>query len=504
MSSLLSGLGNALGGLGRLGARLRAKPHQAAGGDAAVTGAGNDSAHDSVLGLIGNTPLVRLSRLKGSHRARLFAKLEYHNPGGSVKDRTGLAMIEAAEAQGLLKPGATLVEPTYGNAGIGLAIAAKLKGYRLVCTVPERVSPEKINLLKAYGAKVILTPSDLPDDHPGNYRKVAERIAQETPGAFMPNQYFNEANPLIHYRTTGPEIWRQTGGRVDVLVAGMGTGGTISGAGRYLKEKNPALKLVGIDPKGSRYQGDFTGVPSEIRPYKMEGVGQNFLPGTLALGLIDEVVSIEDGDAFAAARRLALEEGILAGGSAGAALAGALRIAADWAAGKNIVIVLPDDGRNYLSRIYSDDWMRDQGFLAGARKGIPVSEILSKKPFRFRQLQSVHPEDRVRKAITTLMANDISQLPVLENGSQVGCITQDALAEKLSDFEAEGRGDAGSFGDLKVSQIMGLPLPAVQAASSLASPFGFFREHKAVLILEGKTPSGILTLSDVVQYHLRS
>ncbi|HKP94613.1 MAG TPA: pyridoxal-phosphate dependent enzyme, partial [Fibrobacteria bacterium] len=465
--------------------------------------AGTEEAHDSVLGLIGNTPLIKLSRLQGSGKAGIFAKLEYHNPGGSVKDRTGLAMIEAAEAQGLLKPGATLVEPTYGNAGIGLAIAAKLKGYRLVCTVPERVSPEKINLLKAYGAKVILTPSDLPDDHPGNYRRVAERIARETPGAFMPNQYFNEANPLIHYRTTGPEIWRQTGKRVDVLVAGMGTGGTISGAGRFLKERNPGLKLVGVDPQGSRYQGDFTGVPAEVRPYKMEGVGQNFLPGTLSLGLIDEVISITDGEAFAAARRLALEEGVLAGGSAGAAVAAALRIASGWAAGKRIVVVLPDDGRNYLSRIYSDEWMRDQGFLEG-RKGIPVSEILSKKPFRFRRLHFVHPQDPARKAITLLLANDISQLPVFEGGTQVGCVAQQALAEKLSDFEAEGRGDAGSFGDLKVAQVMGLPLPSVQTASSLASPFGFFREHRALLILEGREPVGILTLSDVVQYHLRS
>ncbi len=488
----------------RLAGLLRGSAKQAARPEPVPVRAGEAQIHDNVLGLIGNTPLVRLGRIQGSGKARLFAKLEYHNPGGSVKDRTGLAMIEAAEAQGQLKPGATLVEPTYGNAGIGLAIAAKLKGYRLVCTVPERVSPEKINLLKAYGAKVILTPSDLPDEHPGSYRKVAERIAREIPGAFMPNQYFNEANPLIHYRTTEPEIWRQTGGQVDVLVAGMGTGGTISGAGRFLKEKNPSLKLVGVDPKGSRYQGDFTGIPSEVQPYKMEGMGQNFLPGTLALRIIDEVITVDDGEAFGTARKLALEEGILAGGSSGAAVAAALRIASGWASGMRIVVVLPDDGRNYLSRIYSDDWMRDQGFLDGARKGVPVSEILAGKPFRFRNLQTVHPDDPVRKAITVLMSNDISQLPVLENGSQVGCIDQEAIAEKLSDFETEGGGDSAAFGDLKVSQVMGLPLPALQKASSLASPFGFFREHKAVLILEGKEPTGILTLSDIVQFHLRT
>lgn len=467
-------------------------------------GPGSAHLHENVLGLIGNTPLVRLGRIRGGEKAMLSAKLEYHNPGGSVKDRTGLAMIEAAESQGMLKPGATLVEPTYGNAGIGLAIAAKLKGYRLVCIVPDRVSPEKINLLKAYGAKVILTPSDLPDEHAGSYRKVAERIARETPGAFMPNQYFNEANPLIHYRATGPEIWRQTGGQVEVMVAGMGTGGTISGAGRFLKEKNPDLKLVGVDPKGSRYQGAFAGTPSEVRPYKMEGVGQNFLPGTLALGLIDEVVTVDDAEAFGTARRLALEEGILAGGSSGAAVAAALRIASGWAAGKRIVVILPDDGRNYLSRIYSDDWMRDQGFLDGVRKGLSVSEILAAKPFRFRNLHSVHPGDSVGKAISVLMSNDISQLPVLEAGAQVGSLDQEAIAERLSDFEARGQGDAGAFGELKVSQVMAPPLPALQKASCLASPFGFFREHKAVLILEGKAPVGILTISDIVQYHLRT
>jgi cystathionine beta-synthase len=460
--------------------------------------------HDDVLGLIGNTPLVRLARIRGGDRARLFAKLEYYNPGGSVKDRTGLAMIEAAESQGLLKPGATLVEATFGNTGIGLAIAARLKGYRLVCTVPDRMSPEKINLLKAYGAKVILTPSDLPPDHPGHYRKLAERIAQDTPGSFMPNQYFNEANPLMHYRTTGPEIWRQTGGTVDVLVAGMGTGGTISGAGRFLKEKNPALKLVGVEPKGSRYQGDHTGVPSEPAPYHLEGVGQDFLPGTLALGIIDEILTVGDGEAFSAARNLALEEGVLAGGSSGAAVAAALRIASTWARGMNIVVILPDDGRNYLSRIYSDEWMRDQGFLEGARKDVAVADIVAKKPYRFQGLQSVHPEDRIRKAIALLMSNDISQLPVLEGGIQVGSVTGQGIAEKLSAFESDGRGTSGDFGDLRTSEVMGLPLPTVQLSSRLESPFGFFREHQSVVVLEGANPVGILTLSDIVQYYLKS
>jgi cystathionine beta-synthase len=464
----------------------------------------NPGIHDSVLDLIGGTPMVRLGRIQGGKRAELLAKLEWFNPGGSVKDRTGLAMIEAAELQGQLKPGDTIVEPTYGNTGIGLAIAAKLKGYRLVCTVPDRMSPEKINLLKAYGVKVILTPSDLPPDHPGHYRNVAQRIAEETPGAFMPNQYFNEANPHIHYRTTGPEIWSQTGGKVDVLVAGMGTGGTITGAGRFLKEKNPDLKVVGVDPKGSRYQGDFSGTPTQPKPYHLEGVGQDFLPGTLNMDLLDDVVTVEDGEAFAAARRLALEEGLLAGGSAGAAVAAALRIAAGWAAGKRIVIILPDDGRNYLSRIYSDEWMRDQGFLDGARKDVSVADLLAKKPVRFGDLFSVHPDDKARKAITLLMSHDISQLPVIADGIAVGSVTQKGVAEKLADFEMNGRGDAGAFGELRVSEVMGLPLPVVHLTASLAAPFGFFREHQAALVVDGKGPLGLLTFSDIVHYHLKT
>jgi cystathionine beta-synthase len=465
----------------------------------------SEAIHANVLSLIGNTPLVRLGRLDGAHHADILAKLEYFNPGGSVKDRTGLAMIEAAEAQGILRPGATLVEPTFGNTGIGLAIAARLKGYRLVCTVPDRMSPDKINLLRAYGAKVILTPSDVPPDHPGHYRKVAERIAEDTPGSFMPNQYFNEANPLIHYRTTGPEIWRQAGGRVDVLVAGMGTGGTISGAGRFLKEKNPEVKLVGVDPVGSRYGGDFTGSPTEPKPYHVEGVGQDFLPGTLSLDLLSEVISIDDAEAFGTARRLALEEGILAGGSAGAAVAAALRLAAGWARGRRIVVILPDDGRNYLSRIYNDDWMRDQGYLDGAPKGVPVAAMLAGKPYRFKEVRTVHPGDPVRKAISLLLSDDISQLPVMEGGTLVGSVSQDRLAARLAEFEASSDGQDGSaFGEVKVANIMDPPLPVVQLGSSMANPFGFFKDHPAAMVFDGKLCAGILTLADVVHYHLKS
>jgi cystathionine beta-synthase len=439
----------------------------------------------SVLDLIGATPMVRLGRLQGTGRADIMAKLEWFNPGGSVKDRAGLAMIEAAEAQGLLKPGATLVEATFGNTGIGLAIAARLKGYRLVATMPDRVSPDKVNLLKAYGAKVILTPSDLPEDHPGHYRNLAKRIADET---------------------TGPEIWRQTGGKVDVLVAGLGTGGTLTGAGRYLKEMNPALKLVGVDPKGSRYQAAFAGAEAAPRPYLVEGIGQDFLPGTLDLKLLDHVLTVDDAEAFAMARRLALEEGLLAGGSSGAAVTAALRIAADWAAGLAIAVILPDDGRNYLSRIYSDEWMRDQGFLDGGRREapVPVADLLARKPVRLGRLHILHPDDRARQAITAMMTLDISQLPVLAGRIQVGSVTKKGIAERLAEYEASGRGSSASFGDLKVSEVMGLPLPVLQRATALPVPLGYFRENPAALVLEGDEPVGILTYSDAVHYQLRA
>ena len=467
-----------------------------------------DGIAESVLELVGHTPLVRLRRLQGAQRADLLAKLEWFNPGGSVKDRAGLAMIEAAETQGLLKPGATLVEATFGNTGIGLAIAARLKGYRLVVTLPDRISPDKVNLLKAYGAKVILTPTDLPDSHPGHYRNLAKRIADETPGAFQPNQYFNEANPRVHYETTGPEIWKQTAGRIDVLVAGLGTGGTLAGAGRYLKERNPDIRLVGVDPKGSRYQGAFAGAPADgaARPYLLEGIGQDFLPGTLDLKLLDHVLTVDDAEAFAMARRLALEEGLLAGGSAGAAVTAALRIAADWASGLTLVVILPDDGRNYLSRIYSDEWMRDQGFLDGGRReaAIPVAELLAKKPVRFGRLHTLHPDDRARQAITALMTLDISHLPVLADGIPLGSVTQKGIAERLAEFEAAERGDAGAFGELRVSEVMGLPLPVLQLTATLPAPFGYFRENPAALVFDGSEPAGILTYTDIVHYHLRS
>ena len=325
----------------------------------------------NILDLIGKTPILRLNKLTTANKCTLLAKLEFLNPGGSIKDRIGISMIEAAEKQGLIKPGWTIVEPTSGNTGLGLAMAAIAKGYKMIFTLPDKMSREKIDLLKAFGAKVIITPTAVAPDDPANYVRVAERITKETPNAFMPNQYFNESNPETHYRTTGPEIWEQTEGKVDVLVASMGTGGTISGIGRYLKEKNPRLRIVGVDPEGSMYHHEFYGTQGEIHSYKVEGIGEDFLPSTLNLKILDEVITVTDKDAFLTARELARKEGIFAGGSSGAAVFAALQVAKKLT-NQVVVVILPDTGRNYLNKIYSDDWMTKNGFLENKEQKVEV------------------------------------------------------------------------------------------------------------------------------------
>ncbi len=323
------------------------------------------STYNSILEAVGNTPLVKLNKLTKGYNATLYAKLEFLNPGGSVKDRIGVAMIEAAEKQGKIKPGWTIVESTSGNTGVGLALAAAAKGYKMIFTIPDKMSQEKIDLLKAFGAKVIVTLTNVPADHPSNYIKVAERITKENPNAFMPNQFFNPANPEIHYKTTGPEIWRQTKGKIDVFVASMGTGGTISGTARYLKEQNPKIKVVGVDPEGSMYHHEFYGTRGEIHTYKVEGIGEDFMPATLNLKIIDEIIVVNDKDAFLTARQLTREEGIFAGGSSGAAVFAALQALKNTKEKEDqtAVVILPDTGRNYMSKIYSDQWMTKNGYI---------------------------------------------------------------------------------------------------------------------------------------------
>lgn len=315
--------------------------------------------YDDIVAVIGNTPLVRLSRLHPP--GNLVAKIEYTNPGGSIKERIAASMIERAEAEGALKPGGTIVEPTSGNTGVGLALVGAVRGYRVICTVPDKVSKEKQDLLRAYGVEVIETPTEYGPGHPDSYYGVADRLTAEIEGAFQPNQYFNPANPEAHYRTTGPEIWRQTDGEIDVLVVGVGTGGTITGAGRFLREQKPSIELVGADPEGSIYT---KGPDGDLHQYLVEGVGEDFYPETMDLEIVDRFVEVTDAESFAMTRRLAREEGVLTGGSGGMAVHAALSVAEEDE-NRLVVVIVPDSGRGYLSKVFDDDWMRQHGFHDG-------------------------------------------------------------------------------------------------------------------------------------------
>ena len=319
--------------------------------------------HKTILDAIGNTPLVRLNKVSKGLKPTILAKLENLNPGGSVKDRIGIAMVEQAEQKGLLRPGGTIIEPTSGNTGVGLAIVASVKGYKMIFVMPDKMSEEKRAILRAYGAKVVVTPTNVPPESPEHYTKVAQRLAQETSDSYMPNQYENRVNPDAHYRTTGPEIWRQAEGKVDVFVCGMGTGGTITGTGRFLKEKRKNMRIVGADPEGSIFYPRFHREKEEPHQYKVEGIGEDFMPGTLDMSIVDDIIQVSDRDAFRMARRLAQEEGILVGGSGGTAVHAALKVAELLPRNKTIVTLLPDTGRNYLSKLFSDQWMSEQGFL---------------------------------------------------------------------------------------------------------------------------------------------
>ncbi len=451
----------------------------------------------NILQLIGNTPILKLTKLTQHTQCNILAKLEYFNPGGSIKDRIGIQMIEAAEAQGLIKPGYTIVEPTSGNTGLGLAMAAIAKGYKMIFTLPDKMSKEKIDLLRAFGAKVIITPTNVAPDHPANYVKVAERIVKETPNSFMPNQYMNEANPLTHYKTTGPEIWRQTGGKIDVLVATMGTGGTISGIAKYLKEQNPNIHIVGVDPEGSLYHHEFYGTTAnaDIHSYKVEGIGEDFLPTTLNLKIVDEVITVTDKEAFQTARELAQKEGVFAGGSAGAAVYVALQVAKKLGKDKTVVVIVPDTGRNYLNKFYSDEWMVENGYIEGKEEKISISHLLSSKSGKIGKVVTVPVETEIGVAIALLKKYGVSQLPVVgDDGIQVGSIREIAIMKKLADKEGAS--------NRKVSEFLEPPLPTVDIDAKIATPLNLLKNQNALAVTRDGKIVDIITTIDVINYLL--
>ncbi len=456
---------------------------------------------DSLLDTVGNTPLVRLSRFSADVAPTLLGKVEYLNPGGSVKDRIGLAMIEAAEAAGDLKPGGTIVEPTSGNTGAGLAIAAAQRGYRCIFVMPDKMSAEKINLLRAYGAEVVVCPTDVDPEDPRSYYKTSDRLVEETPGAFKPGQYFNAANPQAHYESTGPEIWAQTDGRIDVFVAGVGTGGTISGTGRYLKERNPDIVIVGADPEGSIYTQ-----PDDMHSYLTEGVGEDFWPGTFDRDIVDRWVKVTDRDALLTARRLTREEGILVGGSCGTAAAAALEVAKDYPADAVIVTLLPDSGRNYLSKIYNDDWMRDHGFLR-AGQAAKLSAVLEYKAgaTTLPTIVHVHPHESVRDAIATLSSFGVSQMPVVAGGTDDATTTFSDLGDLVGSIRERGLLDRAfrdaEILDKTVADVMDEPLPVVDVRDTVDTAMGSLtRRASAVLVCEGPRPVGVLTRADILDF----
>jgi cystathionine beta-synthase len=450
--------------------------------------------HETVLQAIGNTPLIRLRSLAKRVPPLVLGKVESMNPGGSVKDRIGLSMVEAAERAGHLKPGGTIVECTSGNTGVGLALVACLKGYRAVFCMPDKVSKEKVNLLKAYGAEVVLSPTAVAPDSPESYYQVARRIARERPGAFLTNQYDNPANPEAHYRSTGPELWEQTDGKIDVFVASMGTGGTITGVARYLKEKNPGVRVVGADPVGSILKQYFdTRTMGEAHTYKVEGIGEDFIPGVYDFNLFDEVISVNDRDSLNTARRLAREEGLLCGGSAGTAVWAALQVAKDMRHDQVLVVILPDSGERYLSKVHSDEWMRDNHLLDPARAS--VKDILEAKtaPRGIPNILSVEESEPVRKAVGLVRTYDVSQLPVLRGSEVVGTVFDaELLKTVLEDTSAM---------DVPVKKIMHKPLPQVTSDEPIAKVTRLLADRNpAVLVRDDGHVVGILTRFDIIGF----
>ncbi len=451
--------------------------------------------YESILETIGNTPLVRLPRIAKDARGLFLAKLEMFNPGGSVKDRIGRAMVEDAERRGALKPGGTIIEPTSGNTGMGLAMVAAIKGYRTIFTIPDKMSREKIDILKAFGARVVVTPTAVPPDHPDSYYKVAERLHRETPGSVLPNQYANQENPNAHYRTTGPEIWRDTDGKVTHFVCGQGTGGTISGAGKYLKERNPKVRVIGADPVGSVLKEYFdTRETPRAHPYKIEGIGEDFIPKTTWFEVIDEIVKVGDREAYLMARRLAREEGILAGSSSGAALVAALKVAEDLSRDDVLVVLLPDTGARYVSKAHNEAWLKEMGYLE--EPSAPLLQILRAKDPSLAGVVSIEATATVREAVDRMRDHGISQMPVLDRGTVVGSVHEDELMQRLL-------GDA-SLNAAAVSAVMAEPFPIVDPGADLERVYGLLRKGSpAVLVGSEDRLEGIVTRIDVLEYLAR-
>lgn len=445
--------------------------------------------YENILDTIGHTPLIKLSRITQGLNVNIFVKVEFFNPGGSVKDRIAFQMVKNAESQGLLKPGGTIIEATAGNTGAGLALIAASRGYRCIFVLPDKMSEDKVNLLKAYGAEIVITPTNVPADSPESYNGVADRLAREIPDSFRPSQFKNLKNPQTHYDTTGPEIWDDLDGQVDVFVAGMGSGGTISGVGKYLKEKNPNVVVIGADPEGSILSGD------SPKPWKVEGIGEDFIPVTFDRRVVDDFIRISDAESFNITRRLAREEGLLVGGSAGTAVAAALKYAQRLLAGKNIVVLLPDTGRNYLTKIFSDDWMFKNGFLGKAPERITVGEMLNSKE-KMPYLISIDVNDFAINAANIMREKGISQLPVLRNKQVVGSLNEVTIIKLLH--------DGIDLSESKVAQIMSSTLPQLDETVDISELYRLLMAgYGGVIVTKENEAQGFLAKMDFADFWIK-
>lgn len=454
---------------------------------------------DSILETIGHTPLVRLKKVVRGVAPDVLAKIEYFNPGGSVKDRIGIAIIEDAERAGKLKPGGTIVEATSGNTGVGLAIAAAVKGYKCIFVMPDKMSDEKIRTLRAFGAKVVITPTAVDKDDPRSYYKVAERLVRETPNSILGNQYHNPANPAIHYATTGPEIWEQTGGKIDAFIAGMGTGGTITGVARYLRERKPDIKIVGVDVAGSLLLDTWKNgkVPENpiLKTYKLEGIGEDFIPSTLDLSVCDLVVQVNDRESFLMARRIVREEGIFVGGSCGAAVAGALKAIPQLklTADHTVVVLLPDNGARYLTKFFDDNWMRENGFLNTDWSQGTVGDFIQASPLR--PVVTAHPHETLGVVIKRMKQHDFSQLPVVNgDGTLQGMVSESDILNYMLDNTHR------SFNEVTIESLVH-EAATVDESTPLNTLSDVLQKAKAaVLVDERRRVNGVITMMDVIDF----